>query len=111
MSSVHRGAVVDSIQRLFDRGTVASLGERQLLDRFLARADQSAFEAIVGRHEIRTMVGAELNRLPQRLRAPLILCDLEGRTHEQAALELRCPVGTVSVADRSPLNPLLSLKE
>ena len=37
----------------------------------------------------------ELERLPYRFRAPLILCDLEGQTHEQAAAQLRCPVGTV----------------
>ena len=183
MSSVYRGAVVDSIQRLFDNGTVACIGERQLLDRFVTRADESAFEAIIGRHgpmvlsvcrhvlddehdvedafqatflilvkrassirdrdvlgswlygvarrvavrtqaearrrrsrectatepldvqdnrddrvesnEIRAVVDAELERLPKRYRAPLVLCDLEGQTHEQAALELRCPVGTV----------------
>ncbi len=37
----------------------------------------------------------ELNRLPERYRAPLILCYLEGRTHDEAAGELSCPVGTV----------------
>ena len=37
----------------------------------------------------------ELNRLPQKYRAPLILCYLEGHTHDQAAEELECPVGTV----------------
>ena len=50
MPSVSHGAVVDSIQRLFDQGTVVALGEKQLLDRFLSRGDESAFEAIVGRH-------------------------------------------------------------
>ena len=30
----------------------------------------------------------ELARLPERLRQPVVLCYLEGRTHEQAALEL-----------------------
>ncbi len=37
----------------------------------------------------------ELNRLPERLRAPVVLCYLDGLTHEQAAERLRCPVGTV----------------
>ena len=37
----------------------------------------------------------ELGLLPDRYRAPIVLCDLEGRTHEEAALLLRCPVGTV----------------
>jgi hypothetical protein len=50
LPSVNRGAVVEAIQRLFDQGTVVALGEKQLLDRFIARGDESAFEAIVGRH-------------------------------------------------------------
>ncbi len=45
--------------------------------------------------EIDPVLDQELNRLPERYRAPLILCYLRGRTHDQAAEELRCPVGTV----------------
>ena len=37
----------------------------------------------------------EIERLPERFRAPLVLCDLEGRSHEQAARHLGWPVGTV----------------
>ena len=37
----------------------------------------------------------EIARLPERFRAPVVLCDLEGRTHEQAARHLGWPVGTV----------------
>jgi Sigma-70, region 4 len=36
-----------------------------------------------------------LNRLPAKYRAPLVLCYLNGQTHDQAAAELGCPVGTV----------------
>jgi RNA polymerase sigma factor (sigma-70 family) len=45
--------------------------------------------------EIARLLGEELNRLPERLRAPLLLCDLEDATHEQAAARLGWPVGTV----------------
>ena len=45
--------------------------------------------------ELRSLIDLELERLPQRYRTPLVLCDLEGQTHEQAAVQLRCPVGTV----------------
>ena len=41
------------------------------------------------------MLDQELNRLPRKYRVPLILCYLKGRTHDQAAEELGCPVGTV----------------
>ncbi len=37
----------------------------------------------------------EVNRLPERFRAAVVLCYLEGFTHEQAAERLSCPVGTV----------------
>jgi|GEM_PF-1346645 len=45
--------------------------------------------------ELRSMIDKELDCLPYRYRAPLVLCDLEGQTYEQAAAQLRCPVGTV----------------
>jgi RNA polymerase sigma factor (sigma-70 family) len=38
---------------------------------------------------------AEIGRLADRFRAPVVLCYLEGRTHEEAARLLRCPVGTI----------------
>ncbi len=37
----------------------------------------------------------ELGRLPDRYRAPIVLCDLEGLTHEQAAVSLGCPSRTL----------------
>ncbi len=43
----------------------------------------------------RPLVHEEIDRLPERYRAPIVLCYLEGLTHEQAAGQLRCPVGTV----------------
>src|SRR5262249_43695054 len=45
--------------------------------------------------ELVQVVHEEIERLPERYRAPVILCDLEGRTHEQAARHLGWPVGTV----------------
>jgi RNA polymerase sigma factor (sigma-70 family) len=45
--------------------------------------------------EIHRVVHEELGRLPERLRAPMVLCYLEGMTHDLAARQLDCPVGTV----------------
>ena len=45
--------------------------------------------------DIGPVLDQELNRLPAKYREPIVLCYLEGRTHDQAAEQLRCPVGTV----------------
>ncbi len=37
----------------------------------------------------------EIDRLPERYRVPVVLCDLQGLTHEKAARNLGWPVGTV----------------
>ncbi len=38
--------------------------------------------------ELRTVLDAELQRLPEKWRLPLILCYLEGRTHDEATRQL-----------------------
>jgi len=48
------------------------------------------------RNDVQAVLHAELNRLPEKYRVPVVLCHLEGMTHEEAARTLRCPVGTVS---------------
>ncbi len=45
--------------------------------------------------ETRSEVHAELDRLPERFRAPIVLCHLEGLTNEQAAGQLGLPLRTV----------------
>jgi RNA polymerase sigma factor (sigma-70 family) len=47
------------------------------------------------RFESAVVIQEELGRLPERLRTPLVLCYLQGMTHELAASQLGCPVGTV----------------
>jgi RNA polymerase sigma factor (sigma-70 family) len=45
--------------------------------------------------DIQKILAEELDRLPDRFKAPIVLCDLEGTTHEDAARFLGCPVGTI----------------
>jgi RNA polymerase sigma factor (sigma-70 family) len=46
--------------------------------------------------EIRPLLDQELARLPDKYRAPLVLCYLEGMTNEQAARELGWPIGSMA---------------
>ncbi len=47
------------------------------------------------RSEWLAILDDEIGRLPERNRAAVVLCDLEGLPHEEAARRLGCPVGTV----------------
>ena len=50
-----------------------------------------------GLARLRPVLDDEIHRLPAKYRLPIILCYFQGRTHAEAALELGCPKGTVSV--------------
>ena len=45
--------------------------------------------------EFSPILHEEIERLPAKYRAPIVLCYLEGMTHDRAAVELGWPVGTV----------------
>jgi RNA polymerase sigma-70 factor (ECF subfamily) len=59
-----------------------------------ASADDPAAEAAW--RELRPVIDEELSHLPEKYRAPLILCYLEGKTNEEAARLLGWTKGTVS---------------
>ena len=55
----------------------------------------SAAPEPAGWSDLRPILDLELERLPARYRAPLVLCDLEGKTRQEAARRLGWPEGTV----------------
>src|SRR5207245_797282 len=57
--------------------------ERSGLDRLDLLSDETSGTA-VDRADLRAILAEELGKLPARLQAPVILCDLEGSSHEEA---------------------------
>ena len=49
----------------------------------------------VERRELLAVLDEEVARLPERFRAAVVLCDLEGKTYEEAARQLDCALGTL----------------
>jgi HlyD family secretion protein len=78
--------VLRDIQTLFEIGTASGFSDRQLLDRFVNRHDaEASFPAIQ----------EEVRRIPEKYLTVVVLCYWESLTHEQAAVQLGCPVGTI----------------
>ncbi len=46
--------------------------------------------------DLRPLLDQELSRLPDKYRAIIVLCDLEGKTRKETAQQLGCPEGTVA---------------
>jgi len=49
-----------------------------------------------GMHRLLSVLDEELQRLPDKYRAPLVLCYPQGKTHVEAARQLGWPVGSMS---------------
>ena len=54
-----------------------------------------ALDRSIANREIGDILDQELSRLPSKYRHPVVLCYLEGQTHEEAARQLKWPIGTV----------------
>ena len=67
---------------------------RRSLER--AAAEFTASHAPARDEALAATIHAAIDRLPERYRAAVVLCDLEGLTCQEAAQQLGCPQGTVA---------------
>lgn len=83
---LHRVAVRTAGKARSRRQTVVPLAEV---------ADRDDPFAEVTWREVRRLLDAELDRLPERYRGPVVLCLLDGLTRDEAARRLGCSLNTV----------------
>jgi RNA polymerase sigma factor (sigma-70 family) len=62
-----------------------------------AVADERRAPANTDAEDLRRLLDDELVRLPEKYRAPILLCYLQGKSYTEAARELGCPRGTLSI--------------
>ncbi len=68
---------------------------RQNHERRVAREAMSDPFSTINLGDFQAALHEEVSRLPEKFRLPLLLCHLDGKTHDEAADALGCPVGTV----------------
>ncbi len=82
--------------RIAIRANAVTARRRERSGEEVAMADKAApAEAAAIDRELLPMIHQEIDRLPDKYRAPLALCYLEGLSYEDAAQQLGWPLGTV----------------
>ena len=70
-------------------------GRRRAREHRVARPPVERAATAIEDRELQALLHDEVNRLPAKYRAPVVLCYFEGRTHDEAAAALQWPIGTV----------------
>jgi RNA polymerase sigma factor (sigma-70 family) len=74
----------------------ATAAKRQAREKQVTAMPEAAAEPQDLWHSVEPLLDQELSRLPDKYRAVLVLCDLQGKTRKEAARHLRLPEGTVA---------------
>ncbi len=91
-----RGVLGDWLHGVARRTALKAKGaaaKRRLKEQAMARPEALGEES---RDECLALLDGELAGLPEKYRLPIVLCDLEGRTRQEAAKHLGWPEGTVA---------------
>src|SRR6266852_2046381 len=72
------------------------MGKQRAHERQVGTRTPTEPEAELGWRELQAALSQELNRLPEKYRAPFVLCCLEGKSGSEAAQQLGWKEGTVS---------------
>jgi DNA-directed RNA polymerase specialized sigma24 family protein len=97
MAGAAMGTAFRHLRGLFGGGSVVGLEDGQLLARSVGSGPDRESELAALLHE-------EIDRLPEGHRLPVVLCDLEGLTYEEAARQLNWTVPTLRTAWPGPGN-------
>jgi RNA polymerase sigma factor (sigma-70 family) len=73
----------------------ANAARRREQERRAAESRSTIVSGSIDPDGLMALLHEEIDRLPERCRVPVVLCDLQGLTHEQAARRLGWPIGTL----------------
>jgi RNA polymerase sigma factor (sigma-70 family) len=74
----------------------ATRAKRRLREGQIPDAPEPEAASHAPRGDLAELLDHELSRLPDKYRTPVVLCELQGKTHHEAAEQLGWPIGTVS---------------
>src|SRR5262249_26975253 len=74
----------------------ATAARRQQKEQEMREMARNVSAGAAVRADLQPLLDAELQRLPDKYRASIVLCDLEGKSREEAARQLGVPEGTLS---------------
>lgn len=83
------------VARQTARKARSTIGTRLGRERQVTQMPEPAEEPDLA-HDLQPLLDEELSRLPDNYRLAIVLCDLEGRTRQEAARQLGLPEGTIA---------------